>query len=166
MSNKIFNFGAGLFEMNICMHCFYRVVQLAQKKCKRACWTILYWSLQNTIYYWQYVWGQTILKRHLTLIDVKFPKRPFESQKVAAVDGVTRSLRFVRLLFLPLQKYVVVTFEFLLPATWKIIIWRVNRRLKITEVIFWVDFYLLFHTFTLTVWKYEWFFNWKRTSKF
>ena len=53
----------------------------------------------------------------MTLIDVQFPKRPFESQKFAGVDGVPRSLRFVRPQFLAFQKYVVVTFELFLPAT-------------------------------------------------
>jgi hypothetical protein len=74
-------------------------------------------------------WCQTILEKHLTLIYVKFPKRPFESQKVAAADGLSKSLRFIRPLFLTFQKYIVVTFEFLLPATCKVILRRVTGRL-------------------------------------
>ena len=110
------------------LDCFYLVVQMAQKKIKIICWTVLFGSVQNTRYYWHYFWCLTILHRRLNLIDVKFPKRPFESQKVAAVDGVTRSLRFVWPLFLTFQKYIAVTFELLLPSTWKIIIflWRVT----------------------------------------
>jgi hypothetical protein len=124
---------------------------VVQNMKKRICCANLNGYLQNTWYYWHQIWCLTFVKKHETLIDVKFPKRPFESQKVAAVDGVTRSLRFVRFLFLTFQKYIVVTFEFLLPATWKLILWRVTQSLKITKVICPVDSIICFYSFKFNI---------------
>jgi hypothetical protein len=50
-----------------------------------------------------------------TLIDVKFPEGSFESQQFTASDGGARSLKFVRLVTFPFQKYILVTFDFFLP---------------------------------------------------
>jgi hypothetical protein len=62
------------------------------------------------------LWYSDICGTINTLIDVKCPEGSFESQEFAAADGFTRSLRFVRPMTFPFQKYIMITFDFSLPA--------------------------------------------------
>ena len=61
------------------------------------------------------LWYEYIYCTDNTLIDVKFHEGSFESQQFASVDGRTSSLRFVRIVLLPLQKNIVVSFYSFLP---------------------------------------------------
>ena len=56
-------------------------------------------------------------EQHRWLIYFQFPERSSKSQKAAAAAGLLRSPRFIRPVFLSFHKYVVVTFNFTLPAT-------------------------------------------------
>jgi len=70
------------------------------------------------IWYKNSLWYGDICCTVNTLIDVKFPEGPFESQQFAAADGRTGSLRFVRFVTFPLQKNIVISLYSFHPDIW------------------------------------------------
>ena len=86
---------------------------MSQKACRQPT-QFLCTDLYNMIYQHNLCCGDICCTVN-TLNDLKFPEGSFESLEFAAADGRTSSLRFVRILTIPLKKNFVIPLYSLLP---------------------------------------------------